>query len=113
MTPEELIENFSYLTDWEDKYKYLIELGEQMPAFPESEKKEENKVLGCQSQVWMIYKKEGRSTLHRLSEGKPIVGSPQRTEQEAHMGEAQRRSDEDPLRLIHRTVQQYRHGGLR
>ena len=59
MTPEELIENFSYLTDWEDKYKYLIELGEQMPAFPESEKKEENKVLGCQSQVWMIYKKEG------------------------------------------------------
>ena len=59
MTSEELVENFSYLSDWEDKYRYLIELGEQMPTFPESEKKDENKVLGCQSQVWMIYKKEG------------------------------------------------------
>ena len=59
MTPEELIENFSYLTDWEDKYRYLIELGEKMPDFPESEKKEENKVLGCQSQVWIIYEKRG------------------------------------------------------
>ena len=57
MTPEELIENFSYLTDWEDKYRYLIELGENMPDFPETEKKQENKVLGCQSQVWIIYKK--------------------------------------------------------
>ena len=58
MTPEELIENFSYLTDWEDKYRYLIELGEKMPEFPESEKKDVNKVLGCQSQVWMIYSKK-------------------------------------------------------
>ena len=58
MTPEELIENFSYLTDWEDKYRYLIELGESMPAFPEEEKTDQNKVSGCQSQVWIIYKKE-------------------------------------------------------
>ena len=59
MTTEELLENFSYLTDWEDKYKYLIELGEQMKPFPETEKKDENKVFGCQSQVWMIPQKKG------------------------------------------------------
>ena len=59
MTLEELTENFSYLADWEDKYRYLIELGEGMETFPESEKKDENKVYGCQSQVWIIYKKEG------------------------------------------------------
>ena len=59
MTSEELLENFSYLTDWEDKYKYLIELGEQMPPFPETEKVDKNKVTGCQSQVWIIYSKEG------------------------------------------------------
>ena len=59
MTPEELLENFSYLTDWEDKYRYLIELGEEMPPFPESEKTDQNKVSGCQSQVWIIYSKQG------------------------------------------------------
>ena len=53
MTTEELIENFSYLTDWEDKYRYLIELGEQMEVLPESECIDEYKVLGCQSQVWI------------------------------------------------------------
>ncbi len=59
MTLEELIENFSYLTDWEDKYRYLIELGEGMEAFPESEKTDQNKVHGCQSQVWIIHQKRG------------------------------------------------------
>ena len=53
MTPIELIENFSYLTDWEDKYRYVIELGEQMSTLPESECNETNKVVGCQSQVWI------------------------------------------------------------
>ena len=55
MTPEELLENFSYLSDWEDKYRYLIELGEKMPVFPESEKTNQKKVMGCQSQVWITY----------------------------------------------------------
>ncbi len=53
MTENELIENFSYLTDWEDKYRYLIELGEKMEPLSEAEKTETNKVEGCQSQVWI------------------------------------------------------------
>ena len=52
MTPEELFENFAYLTDWEDKYRYLIELGDHLPPFAESDKTEANKVNGCMSQVW-------------------------------------------------------------
>lgn len=58
MTPEELSENFSYLTDWEDKYRYLIEFGETLPPFPDTDKTEENKVDGCLSQVWMTAKQQ-------------------------------------------------------
>ncbi|MBE6446136.1 MAG: SufE family protein [Alphaproteobacteria bacterium] len=53
MNADELIENFSYLLDWEDKYRYLIELGEKMESLPENERTEDLKVDGCQSQVWI------------------------------------------------------------
>ena len=50
----EIIENFGFLEDWEDRYRYLIELGRKLPAFPDAEKTEANKVRGCMSQVWMV-----------------------------------------------------------
>lgn len=53
MNADELIENFSYLVDWEDKYRYLIELGEKMDPLPENERIDDYKVNGCQSQVWI------------------------------------------------------------
>ena len=59
MTPDELFENFSYLTEWEDKYRYLIELGDALPQFPDSDKTDSNKVEGCQSQVWFTVQKQG------------------------------------------------------
>jgi len=49
-----LIENFSKLDDWEEKYQYLIELGEKLPPLSEKYKTEEFKVSGCQSQVWLV-----------------------------------------------------------
>ena len=49
-----LIENFSMLDDWEEKYQYLIELGEQLPPLDEKYKTDEFKVSGCQSQVWLV-----------------------------------------------------------
>lgn len=58
MTIEELIENFEYLDGWEDKYRYIIDLGEKMPPLPDSLKTEEWKVRGCQSQVWLVPQKE-------------------------------------------------------
>ena len=54
MSIDDLIDNFSFLENWEDKYKYLIELGNALPRFTEEQKKEEWKVPGCQSQVWII-----------------------------------------------------------
>ena len=55
----ELLETFEFLDDWEERYRLLIELGEEMPEFPEAEKTEDNKVKGCLSQVWMIHSVAG------------------------------------------------------
>lgn len=50
---DEIIAEFSKFTDWEQKYKHLIKLGKNLPDMPEEDKKEELKVKGCQSQVWL------------------------------------------------------------
>jgi len=50
----EIAENFSFLDDWEDRYKYLIELGQALPPLPEAERTAANKVSGCVSQVWLV-----------------------------------------------------------
>lgn len=69
----ELIENFSYLTDWEDKYAYLIELGNNLPPFDEQDKTEENKVEGCMSQVWFVHKKENNINYFNATSDAHIV----------------------------------------
>ena len=51
---EELVENFSMLEDWEDKYQYLIDLGEHLPPLEEKYKTDVWKISGCQSQVWLV-----------------------------------------------------------
>ena len=47
-------EDFTLLDDWEDKYRYVIELGENLPPFPEDARDEEHRVHGCVSRVWLI-----------------------------------------------------------
>lgn len=54
MTPEELIDDFEFLDSMEDRYKLIIELGSELPEFPDSLRSEEHKVQGCQSQVWLV-----------------------------------------------------------
>ncbi len=49
-----LVEDFAFLDDWEDRYRYVIELGKALPPLPETEKSEANKVTGCASQVWLV-----------------------------------------------------------
>ncbi len=73
MTPDELIDNFSYLTDWEDKYRYLIELGEQLPPMPSDEKIPANKVDGCMSQVWISHTKQDDKHLFNMDSDAHIV----------------------------------------
>lgn len=50
----ELEENFALFDDWEDRYRYLIDLGRKLPPFPDSLKTETYKVRGCMSQVWLL-----------------------------------------------------------
>ena len=54
MDINELSENFELLDNWEDKYRYLIDLGEKLPPFDEKYRTEDWKVSGCQSQVWLV-----------------------------------------------------------
>ncbi|HEX9995910.1 MAG TPA: SufE family protein [Abditibacterium sp.] len=50
----ELIEVFELFDDWEDRYRFLIDAAKGMPPLPDTAKTEENRVHGCQSNVWMI-----------------------------------------------------------
>jgi cysteine desulfuration protein SufE len=50
---EEIIDNFSTLDVWDDRYRYLIELGRELPPLPPSARSDANKVQGCASQVWL------------------------------------------------------------
>ena len=56
----ELIDIFSALGDWEQRYSFIMELGQSLPGLGPSEKNEATKVPGCQSQVWILPKYEGR-----------------------------------------------------
>ena len=54
MSIQELIEDFSFLDDWEDRYRYVIELGKKLAPLTDDERTDETKVLGCTSQVWLV-----------------------------------------------------------
>lgn len=49
----ELIEEFSFLDDWEQKYEYIIDLGKELKGISEDKKIDENLIRGCQSKVWI------------------------------------------------------------
>ena len=50
---QELIDDFTFLSDWEQKYEYIIDLGKELKGLPEEKKKEDILIKGCQSQVWL------------------------------------------------------------
>jgi cysteine desulfuration protein SufE len=49
----ELIEEFTFFDDWMDRYSHIIDMGKELGAMPQSEKKEDNLIKGCQSKVWL------------------------------------------------------------
>lgn len=67
MTIEDIRADFALLDDWEDRYRYVIELGRALPPFPEEKRTEANKVRGCASQVWLATRRVGEV-------GKPSSG---------------------------------------
>jgi len=53
-TIDEIVENFALLEEWDDRYRYVIELGRTLAPLPENEHIDANKVQGCASQVWLV-----------------------------------------------------------
>ena len=49
-----IVEEFAFFSDWSERYQYLIDLGRQLPAFPDELKTEQYRVHGCQSMVWLV-----------------------------------------------------------
>ena len=64
---DEIVDNFSLLDEWDDRYRYVIELGRSLGALPERERTEANKVQGCASQVWLA------TTVHSNERGGPVL----------------------------------------
>ncbi len=54
ITHQNLLEDLEFFDNWEDRYRYIIDLGKQLPAMPDAYKTDENFVHGCQSQVWIF-----------------------------------------------------------
>lgn len=61
MTLQEIADTFDLLGEWEERYRYLLDLGKQLEPFPEAEKTDDSIVRGCMSQVWMDHQlRDGR-----------------------------------------------------
>lgn len=72
MNIEEIVDNFGLFDDWEDRYRYLIDLGGRLPPMDEALKTEETRVRGCMSQVWMVTRwekgKDGNNRIFLLAD---------------------------------------------
>ena len=62
MSLDEIVETFEFFDSWEDKYRFIIELGKELPELNDTYKTDDNLVRGCQSQVWLHYELDERST---------------------------------------------------
>ena len=72
---QEVIDEFSLFEDWMDRYQYLIDLGRRLPDFPAELRTEENRIRGCQSQVWFVaHKTDGRLEFRAISDAAIVSG---------------------------------------
>lgn len=73
---QDIADNLSFLDDWEDRYRYLIELGQALPRLEPQERNEANKVNGCVSQVWLVAEpvaRDGSVSLHLRGESDAMI----------------------------------------
>jgi len=73
---QEISDNLSFLGDWEDRYRYLIELGQALPKLEADERNDTNKVNGCISQVWLVAEPvaaNGTTALHIRGESDAMI----------------------------------------
>jgi cysteine desulfuration protein SufE len=72
---DELVEEFSFFDNWMDRYQYLIDLGRRLPAMSAEERVDENKIKGCQSQVWFVAEqRDGRLNFRATSDAAIVSG---------------------------------------
>lgn len=70
---KEIVDEFSFFENWEDKYEYLIDLGRKLNAFPDEERTEDNKVRGCQSNAWLVAESHNGSIMFKADSDSTIV----------------------------------------
>lgn len=70
---QELIEDFEIFDNWMDRYQYIIDMGKQLPDFPDERKIEEFKIQGCQSNVWMQHEEKGDKLIFKATSDAAIV----------------------------------------
>ena len=73
---QDIADNLAFLDDWEDRYRYLIELGQSLPKLDAAEKSDSNRVHGCVSQVWLAAdarKEDGRTILRYRGESDAMI----------------------------------------
>ena len=76
ITIDELLEEFDFLGDWEERCDFLIDLGFELPPMPETEKTESNRVHGCQSMVWLttdLQESDGRKVLRINADSDALI----------------------------------------
>jgi cysteine desulfuration protein SufE len=72
---DELIEEFRIFDNWMDRYQYIIDLGKNMSPFPDEWRTEENRVHGCQSQVWLkTNRSDGKMSFQAISDSAIVSG---------------------------------------
>lgn len=73
LAQQELVEEFEMFDNWMDRYQYIIDMGKQLPDFPEERRTEEYKIQGCQSNVWMCHEQAGDKLLFKATSDAAIV----------------------------------------
>src|SRR5947199_8545478 len=72
---KEIVEEFSLFDSWDDKYEYIIDLGKKLPPLENEFKKDDNRVKGCQSTVWLVANyEEGRIYYKAYSDAVIVKG---------------------------------------
>ena len=75
MTLDELLDTFEFFDDWEDKYRFIIDLGKELPGLPDADKTDAHLIRGCQSQVWLTYETtEGELSFNMDSDAHIVRG---------------------------------------
>lgn len=70
---QDLAESFALFTDWEDRYRYLIDLGKRLPEMDNALKTDENMVRGCTSKVWLVAESDGKKLNFKADSDAQII----------------------------------------